>query len=99
MAGRERHPVGEAEVYWNRVFHAATAMTACVSGPLSGGRSDTTLVALRITIQTTRSTGVTLMLDTLKTTLKLKNPSLLREQAYLDGAWVGAADGGVGTPA
>jgi succinate-semialdehyde dehydrogenase/glutarate-semialdehyde dehydrogenase len=34
------------------------------------------------------------MLDTLKTTLKLKNPSLLREQAYLDGAWVGAADGG-----
>ncbi len=34
------------------------------------------------------------MLDTLKTTLKLKNPSLLREQAYIDGAWVGAAAGG-----
>ena len=34
------------------------------------------------------------MLDTLKTTLKLKNPSLLREQAYIDGAWVDAADGG-----
>jgi len=34
------------------------------------------------------------MLDTLKTTLKLKNPSLLREQAYIDGAWVGAAAAG-----
>jgi succinate-semialdehyde dehydrogenase/glutarate-semialdehyde dehydrogenase len=33
------------------------------------------------------------MLDTLKTTLKLKNPALLREQAYIDGAWVAAADG------
>jgi succinate-semialdehyde dehydrogenase/glutarate-semialdehyde dehydrogenase len=34
------------------------------------------------------------MLDTIKTTLKLKNPSLLREQAFIDGAWVDAADGG-----
>ena len=34
------------------------------------------------------------MLDTLKTTLKLKNSNLLREQAYIDGAWVSAADGG-----
>jgi succinate-semialdehyde dehydrogenase/glutarate-semialdehyde dehydrogenase len=34
------------------------------------------------------------MLDTLKTTLKLGKPTLLREQAYIDGAWVGAADGG-----
>jgi succinate-semialdehyde dehydrogenase/glutarate-semialdehyde dehydrogenase len=34
------------------------------------------------------------MLDTLKTTLKLKNPSLLREQAYIDGVWVGAAAAG-----
>jgi len=33
------------------------------------------------------------MLDTLKTTLKLKNPALLREQAYIDGTWVSAADG------
>jgi succinate-semialdehyde dehydrogenase/glutarate-semialdehyde dehydrogenase len=37
--------------------------------------------------------GVIFMLDTLKTTLKLKNPSLLREQAYIDGAWVDAPDG------
>jgi succinate-semialdehyde dehydrogenase/glutarate-semialdehyde dehydrogenase len=34
------------------------------------------------------------MLDTLKTTLNLKKPALLREQAYIDGAWVDAADGG-----
>ena len=34
------------------------------------------------------------MLDTLKTTLKLGKPSLLREQAYINGAWVGAVDGG-----
>jgi succinate-semialdehyde dehydrogenase/glutarate-semialdehyde dehydrogenase len=34
------------------------------------------------------------MLDTLKTTLKLKNPGLLCERAYIDGAWVEAADGG-----
>jgi len=34
------------------------------------------------------------MLDTLKTTLNLKNSALLREQAYIDGAWVSAADGG-----
>jgi succinate-semialdehyde dehydrogenase/glutarate-semialdehyde dehydrogenase len=34
------------------------------------------------------------MLETLKTTLKLKNPGLLRERAYIDGAWVEAADGG-----
>jgi succinate-semialdehyde dehydrogenase / glutarate-semialdehyde dehydrogenase len=34
------------------------------------------------------------MLDTLKTTLNLKKPELLREQAYIDGAWVNAADGG-----
>ena len=34
------------------------------------------------------------MLDTIKTTLKLGNGSLLREQAYINGAWVGAADGG-----
>jgi succinate-semialdehyde dehydrogenase/glutarate-semialdehyde dehydrogenase len=34
------------------------------------------------------------MLDTLKTTLKLKNPGLLRERAFIDGAWVEAADGG-----
>ena len=34
------------------------------------------------------------MLDTLKTTLKLKNSNLLREQAYIDGAWVSAPDGG-----
>jgi hypothetical protein len=33
------------------------------------------------------------MLDTLKTTLKLNNSNLLREQAYIDGAWVSAADG------
>jgi len=33
------------------------------------------------------------MLDTLKTELKLKNPALLCERAYIDGAWV-AADGG-----
>jgi len=34
------------------------------------------------------------MLDTLKTTLKLNNSGLLREQAYIDGTWVSAADGG-----
>jgi succinate-semialdehyde dehydrogenase/glutarate-semialdehyde dehydrogenase len=34
------------------------------------------------------------MLDTLKTQLELKNPSLLREQAYIDGRWVDADDGG-----
>jgi succinate-semialdehyde dehydrogenase/glutarate-semialdehyde dehydrogenase len=33
------------------------------------------------------------MLDTLKTTLKLNKPALLREQAYIDGAWVDGADG------
>jgi succinate-semialdehyde dehydrogenase/glutarate-semialdehyde dehydrogenase len=33
------------------------------------------------------------MLDTLKTQLTLDNPGLLREQAYIDGAWVSAADG------
>ena len=34
------------------------------------------------------------MLDTLKTTLELKNSALLCERAYVDGAWVEAADGG-----
>jgi len=33
------------------------------------------------------------MLDTLKTQLKLKNPGLLREQSYINGEWVSAADG------
>jgi len=33
------------------------------------------------------------MLDKLKTTLKLKNPALFREQAYVDGQWTGADDG------
>ncbi len=34
------------------------------------------------------------MLDQTKTQLNLKNPDLLREQAYIDGAWVDADDGG-----
>jgi succinate-semialdehyde dehydrogenase/glutarate-semialdehyde dehydrogenase len=34
------------------------------------------------------------MLDTLKTNLKLNDPGLLREQAYINGQWVSAADGG-----
>ena len=34
------------------------------------------------------------MLDTAKTQLNLKNPALLREQAYINGQWVSAADGG-----
>jgi succinate-semialdehyde dehydrogenase/glutarate-semialdehyde dehydrogenase len=34
------------------------------------------------------------MLDTLKTTLELKNSALLCERAYIDGSWVEAADGG-----
>jgi succinate-semialdehyde dehydrogenase/glutarate-semialdehyde dehydrogenase len=34
------------------------------------------------------------MLDTVKTQLNLKNPALLREQAYVNGQWVSAADGG-----
>ena len=33
------------------------------------------------------------MLDTLKTTLELKNPALLREQAYINGEWISAPDG------
>ncbi len=33
------------------------------------------------------------MLDTLKTTLNLNNPALLREQSYINGEWVSAADG------
>ena len=33
------------------------------------------------------------MLDTLKTTLQLNNPALLREQSYINGEWVSAADG------
>jgi len=33
------------------------------------------------------------MLDTLKTKLDLKNPALLREQSYINGEWVSAADG------
>jgi succinate-semialdehyde dehydrogenase/glutarate-semialdehyde dehydrogenase len=33
------------------------------------------------------------MLDTLKTSLELKNPDLLREQAYVNGEWVSAGDG------
>jgi succinate-semialdehyde dehydrogenase/glutarate-semialdehyde dehydrogenase len=33
------------------------------------------------------------MLDTLKTQLDLKNPALLREQAYINGEWVNARDG------
>jgi succinate-semialdehyde dehydrogenase/glutarate-semialdehyde dehydrogenase len=33
------------------------------------------------------------MLDTLKTSLKLMNPSLLRERSYVDGQWIAASDG------
>jgi len=33
------------------------------------------------------------MLDKLKTTLKLKNPSLFREQSYINGQWVSAENG------
>ena len=33
------------------------------------------------------------MLDKTKTQLNLKNPGLLREQAYIDGKWVDADDG------
>ena len=33
------------------------------------------------------------MLDTLKTTLDLNNPGLLREQAYINGEWISAPDG------
>jgi len=33
------------------------------------------------------------MLDTLKTQLNLKNPSLLRDKGYINGKWVSAADG------
>jgi len=33
------------------------------------------------------------MLDTAKTQLNLKNPALLREQSYINGEWVSAADG------
>ena len=32
------------------------------------------------------------MLDTIKTRLDLKNPALLREQSYINGEWVSAAD-------
>jgi succinate-semialdehyde dehydrogenase/glutarate-semialdehyde dehydrogenase len=31
------------------------------------------------------------MLDKIKTSLKLKNPDLLREQAYINGEWVSGA--------
>jgi len=34
------------------------------------------------------------MLDQLKTTLKLNNPSLFREQSYINGHWVSAQNGG-----
>ncbi|HLF31174.1 MAG TPA: NAD-dependent succinate-semialdehyde dehydrogenase [Xanthomonadales bacterium] len=34
------------------------------------------------------------MLDKIKTTLKLARPELLREQAYINGEWVSATDGG-----
>ena len=34
------------------------------------------------------------MLDKIKTPLKLKNPDLLREQSYINGAWASAADKG-----
>jgi succinate-semialdehyde dehydrogenase/glutarate-semialdehyde dehydrogenase len=61
--------------------------------PLIGDRADTTLVSF-MNSSLTQAEGVIIMLDTLKTTLKLKNPALLREQAYIDGAWVAAADGG-----
>ncbi len=30
------------------------------------------------------------MLDTLKTKLELNNPALLRDRAFIDGAWVSA---------
>jgi len=33
------------------------------------------------------------MLDTLKTTLELNNPALLREQSFINGEWVSARDG------
>jgi succinate-semialdehyde dehydrogenase/glutarate-semialdehyde dehydrogenase len=33
------------------------------------------------------------MLDTIKTSLELKNPALLREQSYINGEWVSADDG------
>ncbi len=33
------------------------------------------------------------MLDTVKTSLKLENPGLLREHSYINGEWVSAADG------
>jgi len=33
------------------------------------------------------------MLDTIKTSLELKNPALLREQSYINGEWVSAEDG------
>ena len=33
------------------------------------------------------------MLDTIKTKLELNNPALLREQSYINGEWVSAADG------
>ena len=60
---------------------------------LTGGCADITLV-LFMDNSLAQAKGVIFMLDTLKTTLNLKNPSLLREQAYIDGAWVAAADGG-----
>jgi succinate-semialdehyde dehydrogenase/glutarate-semialdehyde dehydrogenase len=34
------------------------------------------------------------MLDKIKAILQLKNPDLLREQAYINGEWVSASDGG-----
>ena len=34
------------------------------------------------------------MLDKIKSILQLKNPGLLREQGYVNGEWVSAADGG-----
>ena len=34
------------------------------------------------------------MLDKIKAALKLKNPDLLREQSYVNGEWVCAADKG-----
>jgi len=33
------------------------------------------------------------MLDTLKTTLELNRPELLREEAYVNGEWLSAGDG------
>ena len=80
---------------WNTPFspHATRKPSASARPSQQRSRALIYLLESDVPIGNGDDAQETTMLDRIKSTLKLRNPDLLREQAYINGEWVSADDG------